>query len=339
MDRVTLEDVIKQHIRLPSRANARGFHSILCKVCNDHGRKGARAGFKFEGDAVGYNCFNCGHTAVFDPAENRSMPQKMQEVLTAFGLVEADWQPVLYHLMLEAPTQSKKAEQQSSLEPKKLEMINCAVPLTDDGNEWNSFAIEYLRDKRGVNYTDYPFYIVNELTNHPDCKRWYGRLIIPVYKDNKLVYYQGRDLSDTRPKKYLSPSADRENVLYGYDHIFATTDEPLYVTEGWFDAYHIQGTAVFHHHMTQNQIKWLQRSRRQKVIIPDKRGDGHKLAEQALKLGWSVSYPDIGSCKDVNDAIMKYGKLYTFKTIRDNICSDFEAESRLPIYCEITNGK
>ena len=90
---------------------------------------------------------------------------------------------------------------------------------------------------------------------------------------------------------------------------------------------------MFHHHMTQNQIKWLERSRRQKVIIPDRWGDGYRLAEQAIRLGWSVSYPDIGSCKDVNEAIMKYGKLYTFKTIRDNICSDFEAESRLGIYC------
>ena len=333
MERVTLEDVIRQHIRLPGRTNARGFHSVLCKVCNDHGRKGRRAGFKFEGDAVGYNCFNCGHTAVFDPAENRSMPQKMQEVLTAFGLVESDWQPVLYHLMLDSPSSGKRTDTRSSLEPKELQMVKCAVPLTDDGNEWNSFAIEYLRNKRGVDYTEYPFHIVNELTDHPDCKRWYGRLIIPVYKDNKLVYYQGRDLSDTRPKKYLSPSVDRDNVMYGYDHIFAQTDEPLYVTEGWFDSYHIGGVAVFHHHMTQNQIKWLERSRRQKVIIPDRWGDGYRLAEQAIRLGWSVSYPDIGSCKDVNEAIMKYGKLYTFKTIRDNICSDFEAESRLGIYC------
>ena len=337
MDKVTLEDVIRQHIRLPSRANARGFFSVLCKVCNDHGRKGKRAGFKFDGDAVGYNCFNCGHASLFDPAENRSMPPKMVETLTAFGLVEADWLPVIFSNATNGAQSTKKIDTQSSIEPRAIELVRGAVPLTDDGNEWNSYAIEYLREKRGVEYTDYPFYIVNELTDHPDCKRWYGRLIIPIYKDNKLVYYQGRDLSDTRAKKYLSPAIDRENVLYGYDQIFDHSDEPLYVTEGWFDAYHIKGVAVLHHHMSKHQIKWLQRSRRQKVVIPDKWGDGHKLAQQALKLGWSVSCPDIGSCKDVNDAIMRYGKLYTFKTLRDNICSDFEAELRLSLYCENYN--
>lgn len=242
--------------------------------------------------------------------------------------------------MGDAPlSKTKKSDQASSLEPKRIEMLPFATPLVDNGNEWNSFAIEYLKDKRGVDYNEYPFFIVNELTDHPDCKRWYGRLIIPVYKDDKLVYYQGRDLSDTRPKKYLSPSVDRDNVMYGYDHIFAQMDDPLYITEGWFDAYHIQGVAIFHHHLSQNQIKWLQRSKRPKVVIPDRWGDGHKLAEQALNLGWSVSFPDIGGHKDVNDSIMNYGKLYTFKTIRDNICSDFEAEVRLPLYCEIKHGK
>ena len=338
MDKVTLEDVIRQHIRLPGRPNSRGFYSVLCKVCNDHGHKGPRAGFKFDGEAVGYNCFNCGHTAVFDPHESRTISKKMTEVLTAFGLVEADWQPVLYHLMLDAPTSNKNTPSRSSMEPKEVQLPKCAVPLIDDGNEWNVFAIDYLKNNRGVRFTDYPFYIVNEITDHPDSKRWYGRLIIPVYKDNKLVYYQGRDLSDTRVKKYLSPSIDRENVLYGYDRLFDETDEPLYVMEGWFDAYHAEGVAVFHHHMSQNQVKWLQRSRRTKVVVPDRWGDGHKLAEQAIDLGWSVSYPDIGSCKDVNDAIMKYGKLYTFKTLRDNTCSGFEAESRLGIYCVSNNN-
>ena len=96
----------------------------------------------------------------------------------------------------------------------------------------------------------------------------------------------------------------------------------------------IQGVSVFGNHMTPNQIKWLKQSSRQKVIIPDRFGDGHLLAEQALELDWAVSYPDIGSCKDVNDAIVKYGMLYTLKTISDNICLDFEAEARLGIYCE-----
>lgn len=336
MQNVTLQEVIRQNIRLPNRANGRGFFSVLCKVCNDHGRKGPRAGFKFDGDAVGYNCFNCGHTASFDPNENQTMPHKMVEVLRAFGVDDVDWSPVLFSaLQNQEAGRSTQKEKFVSIEPANIPMLPFAVPLTDSDNEWNQFAIEYLRDKRGIDWKDYSFHIVNELSDHPDCKRWYGRLIIPIYKNNKVIFYQGRDLSDTRPKKYLNPSVDRSNVMYGYHQLFADTEDPLYVTEGWFDSFMIQGVAVFGNHMTPAQIKWLTQSRREKVIIPDKFGDGHLLAQQAIDLGWSVSYPDIGGCKDVNDAIVKYGKLYTLKTIRDNTCSDFAAEARLRIYCEV----
>jgi hypothetical protein len=264
------------------------------------------------------------------------MPQKMLEVLRAFHVADVDWRPVLFSaLAMQQDNLTPEEKRATSIEPAIIQLPNFAVPLTDTDNEWNQFAIEYLRDKRAINWKDYPFYIVNELTEHPDCKRWYGRLIIPIYKNNNLIFYQGRDLSDTRPKKYLNPTVDRENILYGFDNLFADHDDPLYVTEGWFDSFMIKGAAVFGNHMTPAQIKWLNQSRRDKVIIPDKFGDGHLLAEQAIELGWSVSYPDIGSCKDVNDAIVKYGMLYTLKTIRENTCTDFAAEARMRIYCEV----
>ena len=44
--------------------------------------------------------------------------------------------------------------------------------------------------------------------------------------------------------------------------------------------------------------------------------NGQKLLEQAIELGWSVSMPDWeDEVKDVNDAVMKYGRMYTLHTI------------------------
>ena len=38
--------------------------------------------------------------------------------------------------------------------------------------------------------------------------------------------------------------------------------------------------------------------------------------EQAMELGWSVSMPDWEpDVKDVNDAILKYGRMFTLHTI------------------------
>jgi hypothetical protein len=340
MKTATLQEIIRQNIRLPNRANGRGFYAVLCKVCHDHGKKGPRAGFKFEGDTVGYNCFNCGHSAIFDPREHRTMPKKMAEVLSAFGIAQSDWNQVLFTALVNEHNGVTRDAVSTfvSIEPDKIPFATFFQRLEDNDNEWNQYAIQYLT-QRGVDWKAYPFHICNEPDSHPDCERWYGRLIIPIYKDDKLIFFQGRDLSGLRSKKYMSPNVNRDNVLYGFDRLFNDADEPLYVVEGWFDAFMLDGVAVFGNHMTPAQIKWLNQSRRNKVIIPDRFGDGHLLAEQAIELGWSVSYPDIGSCKDVNESVMKYGKLYTLKTIREQTCEGFEAQAKMGVYCVIEPKK
>jgi hypothetical protein len=341
MEAPTLQQVIRQHIPLPPRANARGFFSVLCKVCGDHGKKGKRAGFKFEGESVGYNCFNCGHSGGYDPAKHDSMPKNMEVVLEAFGIPETDWQAVLFRglEMREAGMQGGKAVEFVSIEPDEIAMPPFFYPLKDDpSDDFAQYAIEYLTG-RGVDWKSHPFHLVAK-ADHPDCTRWYGRLIIPTYKGNKLVFWQGRDLTDMHQKKYLSPNVPRNNILSGYDQIERHSEEPLYIVEGWFDAHHLKGVAVFSNKMTANQIKWISRSSRPKVVIPDRFGDGHLLARQGLDLGWAVSTPDIGSCKDVNDAIIKYGQLYTQMTILQNTSGDrFSADTQLGVYCEAGTSK
>ena len=48
------------------------------------------------------------------------------------------------------------------------------------------------------------------------------------------------------------------------------------------------------------------------VLVPDKDAAGKVTLEQALELGWSVSMPDWPEgVKDINDAVIKLGKLAT----------------------------
>jgi hypothetical protein len=264
------------------------------------------------------------------------MPQKMETVLTAFNIKRVDWQPVLFAALANAQNpMSITAAVAASIEPDEIQFPPFFTPLTDDkSNEWAQYAIEYLRDDRGIDWKEHP-YLVTGKTSHPDSIKWYGRLILPIYKNNKLIFYQGRDLTDLHIKKYLNPPIARDNVLSGFERIVDNTDDPLYIVEGWFDAYHLQGVAVFSNKMTPNQIKWINQSRRLKVVIPDKFGDGHLLAKQAIDLGWSISTPFMDSnAKDVNEGIMRYGQLYTSKAIKDQTCGGFEALTRIGIYCE-----
>lgn len=343
MDTVTLEEVIRQRVSISPRPNGRGFFSILCKVCNDHGRKGKRAGFKFEHDhSVGYNCFNCGHTAIFIPGLHARMPRAMIEVLESLEIPSSDWEQAVFDGWANGDPHEQRDSTfipLASIEPKELKFPPFFYKLTDDPNDdWAQCAIDYLEDRK-IDWTRYPFYIVKRDKTHPYNERWYGRLIIPVYKGEKLIFWQGRDLTDMHTVKYLSPPDPKDTVLFGFDQINDQTDDPLYITEGIFDAWHLRGVATLGPKIMVPQARWLSSCRRPKVVIPDRYGDGHLLALDALELGWSVSFPDIGSCKDVNDAVKKYGELYTRTTIKENTASGFEAEARLGIYCEQSSSK
>ena len=331
-----LEDIIRQHISLPSMPNPNGWFQVVCKVCNDHGRKGERGGFKFDGNVTGYNCFNCGHHATYDSTQDEDLSKGMKKVLRGYSIPESDWGRVLYEALANRTQLGVVVKPHLTVdyEPSVIPLPKFFYQLSDDpSDEMSTLAIQYLQD-RNVNWKSNTFYL-SKLTNHPNSQKWYGRLIIPAYKDHKLIFYQGRDMSGTRIKKYESPSTSKDCVLSNFEFLNSTSrDEPLYIQEGWFDSYHVNGVAVFGRHLTPQHVYWLNKTPRPKVIIPDKYGDGIDLARAGLQQGWSVSIPDINDCKDIDDAVKKYGKLYVLNTLRENTCSGFEANVKLGIYCE-----
>ena len=335
---VTLEQVIRDHIRL-GKPSSKGWYPVACKVCNDHGKKGDRGAFKFEGRTVGYHCFNCDHRALYDPDEYAAPSEKMVTVLTAFGIDRSDWESIILSALIADGKPSERQAAYQDITPKEIQFPASFYQLTNDpDDEWAQCAIDYLTVDRLIDWKSYPFY----LSKHTDDKesiKWFGRLIIPVYKDGKLIFWQGRDLTDMLMKKYLSCHYPKDNVLSGFDKLRLHTTDPIYITEGWFDAHPLNGVAVFGNVLTPGQIKWINQSSRPKVVIPDKFGDGHLMAKQALELGWSISLPDIGQEKDVNSAIKKYGQLYTLSTIKEQTCSGTTAMIRLAMYCETKSTK
>jgi DNA primase len=55
---------------------------------------------------------------------------------------------------------------------------------------------------------------------------------------------------------------------------------------------------------------------KQVIVLPDRDRAGVKLVEESIELGWSVSMPEWeNDVRDVNDAIQKYGRMFTLHTI------------------------
>ncbi len=85
--------------------------------------------------------------------------------------------------------------------------------------------------------------------------------------------------------------------------------------EGIFDALCINGLAVMHNDISDAQARLIRSLDRQITVIPDQDRAGLALIDRAMELGWAVSIPNWEDCKDVNDAVKKYGQLGTVLTI------------------------
>jgi DNA primase len=165
-------------------------------------------------------------------------------------------------------------------------------------------------------------------------KKWYGRLIIPFYRDNKLIFYQGRSLNEST-RRYINSTVSNDAViLYNYKELTRNVDDPLFITEGFFDAYHLNGVAINGNELSPKKITVINQSRRRKIYIPDRYGNGKQAAFNAIEAGWDIAIPDIGDCKDINQAVVRFGLLYVYKSLMCNIKSGFNAKVAVNTLCK-----
>jgi hypothetical protein len=163
-------------------------------------------------------------------------------------------------------------------------------------------VLEYLAN-RNLYLEDYPFYWTPK-TGFND------RIIIPFFYEKRIVGYTGRLIypSKTLPR-YLSEQQP--------DYVFNLDRQPhgrafVIVCEGPFDAISIDGCAILGSQVKEKQDWLLKRLNREIILVPDKDHEGPKTVEQAIDYGWSVSMPDWpDGIKDVNDAVIKIGRLAT----------------------------
>lgn len=329
----TFEEIIKNYVYLYPQTAANGWYPVLCKVCNDHGKKGPRAAFHLDGDNLGYNCFNCKYKTTIDITSSKSLSENALNLFRAFDIPSDIIEKKQFQLFSNSNNITfKKTEKVIDINPQPIEFPDIFYYLKDakPSDQWAAIARHYLQEERKINPDSYPF-MLSRKSDDIKLKKWHKRLIIPAFRNNKLIYYTGRALG-TQSKKYENANVPHHNILYGFDETTTYSDKPIFVVEGFFDSYWVNGVAIIGNQFSPAQIQILNKSNRQKVYIPDKMGDGDIAATQALDNGWSISTPDIGNCKDIDEAVKKYGKLYVIRSIRDNICTGFEARTKLAIY-------
>lgn len=284
-----------------------GWHSFNAVCCHNRGHKPdkrSRGGIRMDGDNWSMHCFNCGFKCGF--MLGKSITKNTKQLLMWSGIDEQQIQrwslESLQHKDLLSYVQVKKNK-------KKIKFKEHTLPegeLLDVNNPLHKVYVDYVQ-ARGINVNDYPFMITPN-----ESGRQGNRIIIPYTYQNKIVGHTSRFLDNKTPK-YINEQ--QQGYVFGID--FQKPDyEVCILVEGIFDALSINGCALTHNTINDDQVELLSQLNRKIIFVPDRDKTGLSTCDRALELGYSVSIPNWDNdVKDVNDAVVKYGKLPTLLSI------------------------
>jgi hypothetical protein len=172
--------------------------------------------------------------------------------------------------------------------------------LLDNPPEKLISVLEYMVNRK-IYPEDFTFYWTPKVG-------FSNRLIIPFLFNNEIVGWTARTIGDATPK-YLSEQ--QPGYVFNLDNQ-KDIREFVIVSEGPFDALSIDGCALLGAEIKDSQNWLLKQLGKELVLVPDRDHEGPKTVEQAIELGWSVSMPEWPEdVKDINDAVVKLGKLAT----------------------------
>jgi hypothetical protein len=308
---------------LPARRKTgqNGWTSFNAPCCVHNGETAdtrGRGGIKTNAGAVSYHCFNCGFKASFVPG--RHLTFKFRKLLAWLGADDLTVRRLVIDAVrlkdLVAPEAIPEPEQEIKFEARTL------PAEARELNELNAFymlgnyqqvppeyyaAVEYTA-QRALDINKYKFYWTPEVAHN-----LHRRIVVPFYYQRELIGYTARAIVDgIKPKYYSSHPAD---FVFNLD-----TQQPdwrfVLVCEGPIDAMSVDGVAVSGAEVSDQQAELIDRLQREVVVVPDSDKTGRRLIERAIELGWTVSFPVWQeTCKDINEAVVRYGKLFVIKAI------------------------
>lgn len=280
------------------------FNAICCTHFGHNSDRRMRGGIKFDGQHNwSLHCFNCGFKCNF--VLGRSISAKTRNLLTWCGIDDIDVQrwslESLQHKDLIDFTKPKKKV--------KIKFNEHKLPdgeILDKNNPKHKLYSDYVASRK-IDSNEYPFLI----TPH-ESGRMGNRIVIPYTYKGKIVGHTSR-FTDNKTPKYIN----EQQPGYVFNIDMQKDDwQVCILTEGIFDALSIDGVAVMHDDISSEQAMLLSTLNRQIIVVPDHDSTGMGMISRALELGYKVSLPNWGAgIKDVNDAVVKYGKFQTLLSI------------------------
>jgi hypothetical protein len=321
----TIQDAVRLILPGKRKTNSSSgwisFNAVCCHHNGESADTRGRGGIMMNSDGgVSYHCFNCNFKASYQPG--RHLTYKFRKLLSWLGADDNTVKRLTIDAIrvkeLIAPEQLVQSEPESEItfkarplpdEAQSFQALNTFYTLNDNQDvpkEWHT-AVLYAAS-RGVDLSRYEFYWTPETAYNLN-----KRIIIPFTWNNEPIGYSARSVEDGVKPKYFTQH--EPNYVFNVDRQLPTSRFVI-VCEGPFDAMAIDGIAILGNEISEHQAEIIDRLGRQVIVVPDTDRPGRKMVDAALEYGWDVSFPVWQeSCKDINEAVSKYGKLFVLKSI------------------------
>ena len=300
-----------------------GWHSFNAVCCMHRGHKPdtrGRGGIKMNGNNFTVCCFNCGFKCGF--TLGKALTENMRIFLSWCGVDATQIQ----RINLDSIRQKDIIDYSIVKKPKvKIKFNEHTLPsgeLIDEDNELHKKYIDYLHNRK-INVSSYPFLITPDLPG-----RQANRIIIPYTYKDAIVGHTSRYL-DSKIPKYINEQ--QPGYVFGFD-FQKPSYEVCILVEGIFDALSLNACALMHNTINEAQAALLSQLARPIIFVPDHDVSGLAACSQMLDAGYRVSIPNWEpGVKDVNDAVVKYGRVATLLSILQNATANkvkIELQSR-----------
>jgi hypothetical protein len=326
----TVQQSLLDVLPLKRKQASKGWLSFNAPCCTHRGETPdtrSRGGVLFTPEGgFSYHCFNCNFKTGWQPGRHLgygvrnlfrwlNMPYDQIQVLVFEAMRNVDREIVQQEF-------KKKSKTFKPIKLPECAPVNELIAAGAHEIDKDLARIYSFIQQRGFSVDDYNWQWSPNTTNGMN-----KRVIIPYTWQGKTIGYTARSTIDGSKLKYFNQVDS--------DYVFNTDaqtreKEFVIVTEGPLDAIAVEGVAVLTNEVSESKAEIIESLGKRVIVVPDRDKSGQKLVDAALQYGWSVSFPlwqnDI---KDCADAYKQYGKLYTLRSILQDVeSSDLKIKLR-----------
>lgn len=314
-----VQDFILSILPPETKQRNNGWRFFNCPCCyhTEQSDQKKRGNILFEDENIIYQCFNCKYKWFWKPGYG--MSKSMYNFFKDLNLTENDFnnlrQLIQEYIDTEITTTNQPIIKKRELRqiPTNYKMIQESLYKGEKSSTLTKIVnYLYQRNPRLMSWS--PLYWAENQQN----------FLIPCKEYYDIVGYSLRNINDNTNSKYIHFIP--QGYVYNYDNFLKDRKYEILV-EGQTCALAINGIAYLSSTITPDRLKRILpfTDNKEIIICPDRDKAGMKIIDQIIdeNLPFSVSFPNWEKgIKDPEEAVKKYGRLYTIYSILTSKESD-----------------